>query len=112
MIMFIALIAIALGLCRTTGMPYMLTFLAMGFTVANSLTEEEVPKVEAELYPLTGFLCVLFFIIHGAELKPSQFIDAGLIGTSYIVFRLLGKYIGILVPARMRKEEPEVSQWL
>ena len=112
MIMFIALIAIALGLCRTTGMPYMLTFLAMGFTVANSLTEEEVPKVEAELYPLTGFLCVLFFIIHGAELKPSQFIDAGLIGTSYIVFRLLGKYIGIFVPARMRKEEPEVSLWL
>ncbi|HBL42431.1 cation:proton antiporter [Gimesia sp.] len=112
MIMFIALIAIALGLCRTTGMPYMLTFLAMGFTVANSLTEEEVPKVEAELYPLTGFLCVLFFIIHGAELKPSQFIEAGLIGSSYIVLRLLGKYIGIFIPARMRKEEPEVSNWL
>ncbi|WP_417383416.1 cation:proton antiporter [Gimesia sp.] len=112
MIMFIALIAIALGLCRTTGMPYMLTFLAMGFTVANSLAEEDVPKVEAELYPLTGFLCVLFFIIHGAELKPTQFIEAGLVGASYIVFRLLGKYIGILVPARMRKEEPEVSQWL
>ncbi len=112
MVMFIALIAIALGLCRTTGLPYMLTFLAMGFTVANSLTEEEVPKVEAELYPLTGFLCVLFFIIHGAELKPTQFIEAGLIGTSYIVFRLVGKYVGVYIPARMRKEEPEVSAWL
>jgi len=112
MIMFIALISLALGLCRTTGMPYMLTFLMMGFTVANSLAEEEVPKVEAELNPLTGFLCVLFFIIHGAELQPKQFIDAGLIGSSYIVLRLLGKYIGIYIPARMRKEEAEVSQWL
>ncbi|QDT26427.1 putative voltage-gated ClC-type chloride channel ClcB [Gimesia panareensis] len=111
-IMFIGLIALALGLCRTTGMPYMLTFLAMGFTVANSLAEEEVPKVEAELNPLTGFLCVLFFIIHGAELKPQQFIEAGLVGGSYIVLRLLGKYIGIFIPARMRGEEPEVSIWL
>ncbi|KAA0139353.1 MAG: cation:proton antiporter [Gimesia chilikensis] len=112
LIMFIGLIALALGLCRTTGVPYMLTFLAMGFTVANSLAEEDVPKVEAELYPLTGFLCVLFFIIHGAELKPQQFIEAGLIGGSYIVLRLVGKYIGIFIPARMRGEEPEVSIWL
>lgn len=112
LIMFIGLIALALGLCRTTGLPYMLTFLAMGFTVANSLAEEDVPKVEAELYPLTGFLCVLFFIIHGAELKPQQFIEAGLIGGSYIVLRLVGKYIGIFIPARMRGEEPEVSIWL
>ncbi|MBN68769.1 MAG: sodium:proton exchanger [Gimesia sp.] len=112
LIMFVGLIALALGLCRTTGVPYMLTFLAMGFTVANSLAEEDVPKVEAELYPLTGFLCVLFFIIHGAELKPQQFIEAGLIGGSYIVLRLVGKYIGIFIPARMRGEEPEVSIWL
>ena len=112
LIMFVGLIALALGLCRTTGVPYMLTFLAMGFTVANSLAEEDVPKVEAELYPLTGFLCVLFFIIHGAELKPQQFIEAGLIGGSYIVLRLVGKYIGIFIPARMRGEEPEVSLWL
>jgi Kef-type K+ transport system membrane component KefB len=112
LIMLIGLIALALGLCRTTGLPYMLTFLAMGFTVANSLAEEDVPKVEAELNPLTGFLCVLFFIIHGAELKPQQFIEAGLVGSSYIVLRLLGKYIGIYIPARMRGEEPEVSLWL
>lgn len=112
LIMFVGLIALALGLCRTTGVPYMLTFLAMGFTVANSLAEEDVPKVEAELYPLTGFLCVLFFIIHGAELKPQQFIEAGLIGGSYILLRLVGKYIGIFIPARMRGEEPEVSLWL
>ena len=112
MIMLLGVIALALGLCRTTGLPYMLTFLAMGFTVANSLAEEDVPKVEAELNPLTGFLCVLFFIIHGAELEPKQFMEAGLIGGSYIVLRLLGKYFGILIPARMRGEEPEVSLWL
>ncbi|QDV51156.1 cation:proton antiporter domain-containing protein [Gimesia fumaroli] len=111
-IMFVGLISLALGLCRTMELPYMLTFLAMGFTVANSLAEEEVPKVEKELYPLTGFLCVLFFIIHGVELKPKQFMEAGLIGGSYIALRLLGKYFGILVPAKMRGEEPEVSQWL
>jgi len=111
-IMFIGLISLALGLCRTMELPYMLTFLAMGFTVANSLTEEEVPKVEKELNPLTGFLCVLFFIIHGAELEPKQFMEAGLIGGSYIVLRLLGKYFGIFVPAKLRGEEPEVCQWL
>lgn len=111
-IMFIALISLALGLCRTMELPYMLTFLAMGFTVANSLTEEEVPKVEKELNPLTGFLCVLFFIIHGAELEPKQFMEAGLIGGSYIVLRLLGKYLGVFVPAKLRGEEPEVCQWL
>lgn len=112
MIMFIALISLALGMCQTMGIPYMLSFLAMGFTVANSLAEEEVSQVETELNPLTGFLCVLFFIIHGAELQPRQFIDAGMIGGSYIVLRMLGKYFGIFIPARMRGEEPEISLWL
>lgn len=111
-IMLIGLIALSLGLCNSMNLPYMLTFLAMGFTVANSLDEEDVPKLESELNPLTGFLCVLFFIIHGVELKPYQFIDAGLIGGSYIVLRLLGKYLGIFVPAKIRGEETEVSQWL
>lgn len=111
-IMLIAIIALTLGLCRTTGLPYMLTFLAMGFTVANSLIEEEVPKVENELNPLTGFLCVLFFMIHGAELEPDRFLHAGFIGGGYIVLRLLGKYLGVFIPAKLRKEEPEVSQWL
>ena len=111
-IMLIALISLALGMCQTMELPYMLTFLAMGFTVANSLVEEDVPKVETELNPLTGFLCVLFFMIHGADLKPDQFIHAGWIGGGYIVLRLLGKYWGVFIPAKIRKEEPEVQQWL
>jgi len=110
---FVLLVAAAtflLGLAVTMGYPYMLGFLAMGLTVAN--TSANAPKIVAHLDRLTGFLCVVFFVVHGAELNLKAFVQAGLIGIIYIVTRSLGKYFGIRFAAKASGEPPAVRNWL
>jgi CBS domain-containing protein len=82
----------------------------MGVTVANSSAQTR--QVLAELDRLTGLLCVVFFVTHGAELKPAGLLQAGWIGVAYIVFRFAGKYVGTRVAATVGREEPAVRRWL
>jgi len=110
LILLMAVIALLLSACQLAHMPYLLTFLAMGVTVANS--SDRTRQVLGEMDRLTGLLCVVFFVTHGAELKPAELGQAGWVGLGYIVFRLGGKYLGTRVAARVGREEPAVRNWL
>ncbi|MFW6125060.1 MAG: cation:proton antiporter, partial [Pirellulales bacterium] len=110
LILLAALQIFLLGVCLVAGLPYLLTFLAMGVTVANC--SYHTPHILAELDRLTGVLCVVFFVTHGAELDLHKLWEAGAIGAGYIGFRLAGKYLGTYAAARAGREEPAVRQWL
>ena len=101
---------IGLGLCGLFPMSYMLTFLLAGFVFANSAQNNEQDLAESE--KITSLLCVAFFAIHGAELRLDQFLQLGLLGSAYIVLRVVGKYLGIHLGARWSHESPEVRTWL
>ncbi len=62
----------------------------------------------------TSPLFALFFVISGAELELSVFMDFAIvfIGVVYIVFRSLGKYIGAYLSAKMAKCEPNICKYL
>ena len=109
-VLLIAVAMLLLGTCQASGVPYLVTFLAMGVTVAN--TSYHTRQVLAELDRLTGLLCVVFFVTHGAELDIGALRTVGVIGAGYIVFRLSGKYFGIFLAARASGEEPVVCRWL
>jgi len=81
----------------------------MGLAVANA--SDASRKIVAELDRLTSFLCVIFFVVHSAELDLSAFAEAGFIGVAYIVLRSAGKYAGIFVSARMADEPASVQNW-
>ena len=66
LVLLVATTTVVLGICESLGMPYMLAFLIMGVTVANSSGASQ--RMGEELDHLTGLLCVLFFAVHGAEL--------------------------------------------
>jgi Kef-type K+ transport system membrane component KefB len=106
----VATTTIALGLCESQELPYMLTFLAMGLTVANS--SDVGKQIAGELDHLGGLLSVLFFAVHGAELDLQAFLDAGAIGAAYIALRILGKTVGVHVAARITGQSPELRNWL
>jgi Kef-type K+ transport system membrane component KefB len=108
--LLVASTTFVLGLCESMTLPYMLTFLVMGFTVANS--SDVVNQIAEELNQLGGLLSVLFFAVHGAELDLSAFVDAGLIGIAYIVFRSIGKLVGVYSAARLTRQHEEVRLWL
>jgi len=110
LVLLVGIITLVLGIGLQTEAPYLLTFLAMGVTVANS--SYQARQMLAELDRLTGLLTVVFFVTHGAELQVGKLWMAGSIGAGYIVLRLYGKYFGIWLAARSGGEEPVVRNWL
>jgi len=108
--LLVGLIVLLLGICMALKVPYLLTFLAMGLTVANS--SYHTRQVLAELDRLTGLLAVVFFVTHGADLRVDLLLKVGTIGGGYLVFRLLGKYLGIWLAGRTVPEGPNLRRWL
>ena len=110
LVLLVAATTFCLGLCETFNVPYMLTFLVMGVTVAN--TSEYNKRIVEELDHLTGLLCVLFFVVHGAEMDIHAFMATGVVGVVYIICRMLGKWLGIFSAAKIMKQPEEVKIWL
>ena len=110
LVLLVAAITMLLGLAEILRCPFMLSFLAMGLTVAS--VSQRAKEIVAELERLTGFLCVVFFVIHGAELNLPAFVHVGLVGAGYIVFRTAGKYLGIWGAAQIFREPVAVRNWL
>ena len=109
-VLLVAATVITLAISEHFHMPFLLTFLAMGATVANA-TEESTALV-AEIKHLTGLLCVVFFTTHGAEMDPGALARAGLLGGAYVVLRLAGKYAGVWLASRWAGTDPHVGRWL
>ena len=110
---FVLLIAITLGtlgLASHFEMPYLLTFFTMGATVTN--TTEEAGSLVNEVKHLTGLLCVIFFVTHGAEMDIRALVQAGLLGVAYIGLRSAGKYAGARLGAGAAGCDRNVRRWL
>jgi len=110
LVLLTSIVMLLLGISQISQMPYLLTFLAMGVTVANSSDQRR--QITAELDRLTGLLCVVFFVAHGAAMEVGKLPQAGLVGLGYIAFRFAGKCLGIRWAAGRGREEPSVRRWL
>ncbi len=110
LVLLLAVILPLLAICELRGMPYLLTFLAMGAMVANS--SDQTRAILGELDQLTGLLCVVFFVAHGSELDLAKLGQAGVVGLAYVVLRFAGKYFGTRWAARRVDEQPAVQVWL
>lgn len=110
LVLLLAVLILGLAICEIAGMPYLLTFLALGVTVAN--TSDQTRPILAELDALTGVFCVVFFVAHGAELDLTKLGEAKLIGVGYIVLRFAGKYFGARYAAWKGHEKREIQRWL
>jgi Kef-type K+ transport system membrane component KefB len=109
LVLLVAAVTFLLGIDESFEIPYMLSFLMMGVTVAN--TSDYKQKIVDELDHLSGLLAVLFFVAHGTELDAGAFIAAGKLGAVYIVFRIAGKWLGVYGAAKLTKQPPEVRNW-
>ena len=106
----LAVITCTLGFCEIYPVSYMLTFLVMGFIVANTANDSTQDLAESER--VTALLSIAFFAIHGAELNVEQFLQIGAVGAAYIVLRCVGKYVGIHFGARWGHESTAMRTWL
>ncbi|EMI21763.1 sodium/hydrogen exchanger [Rhodopirellula maiorica SM1] len=110
LVLLMATTTFLLGACESLHLPYMVTFLVMGVTVAN--TSDMKNKIVGELDHLSGLLAVVFFAVHGTHLDANAFIAAGGIGALYIVLRMAGKWLGVYGAARLTRQPLEVRHWL
>jgi Kef-type K+ transport system membrane component KefB/predicted transcriptional regulator len=110
LLLLFAVTTLALGICTHMQIPYLLTFLAMGLTVAR--TSDHTGAIVKELDRTTDLLCVVFFVIHGAHLDLGALRAAGILGIGYIVLRLIGKWGGSYLAADPHVDGPQVRRWL
>ena len=110
LVLIMATSAVLLGICMAIESPYLLGFLVMGGVVAN--TSELTEEILAELDRLTGLLCVVFFVIHGAEISLDALMQMGQLGVAYLILRTIGKYVGTTLAARAGREVPAVQRYL
>ncbi|QDV67836.1 putative voltage-gated ClC-type chloride channel ClcB [Rosistilla carotiformis] len=110
LVLLVATATFLLGVNESLQVPYMLTFFVMGVTVAN--TSDSKSKIRDELDHLSGLLAVLFFAVHGTELDLNAFFAAGTLGAVYVIFRIVGKYAGVYIAARLTHQSLEVRHWL
>ncbi len=109
LVMLVSVSTVVLGICHQVELPYLLTFLIMGTTVAN--TSSRAKDIVAQMDQFTGLLCVVFFVIHGTEMDVTALLAAGTIGLGYIMLRTAGKYFGIYLVATASEGEA-VKHWL
>ena len=110
LVLLTAVITPLMAVCELLHVPYLLTFLTMGTTVAS--TSDLADDISEALDRLTGLLCVVFFVIHGAAMDLGKLWAAGTIGIAYIVLRSIGKYLGVFFTANAHRDGPQVKRWL
>lgn len=109
LMLLIAVTTLVLGVCQWMQIPYLLAFLVMGTLVANA--SDRTSLISGELDRVTGLLCLIFFVVSGAELDLGALMAMGTVGVIYTVARSTGKYMGIYLVAD-GKHNPDVKKWL
>ena len=90
----------------------LLSCMMLGTVFCNvcDISEELMDRVDRWTAPLL----VLFFVLSGAELELSVFLEGAvlLIGAVYIISRSVGKYFGARISAQMTKCDPGIVKYL
>ncbi len=94
------------------GFSSLLTCMMMGTVFCNfcPCSEEMMERTDKWTKPIF----ILFFVISGAELDLSVFLQPIflVIGVVYILFRSLGKYFGALGSSAMMRSDPTIQKYL
>jgi Kef-type K+ transport system membrane component KefB len=104
MILAMGTVLVAVGAARWLGLSPLFATLALGATVANTSRQGEfllkaLGRADPPLY-------AAFFVLAGAELRPSSLLTVGVAGVVYVLLRAAGKLAGARLAMR-RQDVPE-----
>jgi Kef-type K+ transport system membrane component KefB len=109
-IMSLIAIGVALGLAKWLGLSPLLTNIALGTTIVNTLKYSN--RIFSSVNDFITPFYVLFFTLAGATLHLEVLGTIGLIGIAYILARGIGKYLGATLGAKSVKADPKVIRYL
>ena len=110
LIITIGFIFLSLGLADVLAVSDLLMCMAMGAALANF--SGEFMHISKLCDSFTPPLFLLFFVASGAELDVSVLPTVGVVGVVYIVFRVIGKYIGAYTGSAMSHTTDTVKKYL
>jgi len=108
----VVLARVKVGLHQST-LSSLLTCMMIGAVLVNARSDGDKILEGAERW--TPPLFMIFFVVSGASLDLSVFLSGSLVlivAGVYIVFRMIGKFIGAYAGGRITKAEPIVQKYL
>lgn len=105
-----SMILISIGLASSLGVSALLACMMMSAVYVN--TSQEYAKVFELVDRVTPPIFILLFFISGAGLDIRILPTVGLIGILYIVFRVIGKILGVAAGAKISNASPVVTKYL
>ncbi|MEG2813445.1 MAG: cation:proton antiporter [Oscillospiraceae bacterium] len=106
----IAIVFLSVALATKLNLSALLVCMAVGAVFVNiSSQAKPVMKVADGFTPP---ILMLFFVLSGAQLDISILPTIGLVGVTYVIVRVIGKYLGALIGGKIMKAPPAVQKYL
>ena len=106
----LGLVFVCGGLAIWLDVSFLIASMVMGATIANLGKHHDYPfhSIEDIEWPFM----VIFFVLAGASLEISTLKDIGLIGFTYIIFRVAGKLAGAWLGSRVSGADSMTRRWM
>jgi Kef-type K+ transport system membrane component KefB len=105
-------VLLVVGVALSLHISVLLSALFLGATLVNIEKNLEQKGFFESLKTLEPILYMLFFILAGANLSVSFLKDIGWFGLAYLVFRVIGKYLGSFIGAVISRAPAQVKRFV
>ncbi len=109
LILTISLLLGIAGICAAVDISPLLSCMLFGTTYINMTKDKELYK---QVERFTPPILSIFFVVSGMSLDISSFDTLGVIGATYFIIRIAGKYIGAYLGCTIAKTTKEVKNYL
>lgn len=109
LILVIAMLMGISGLCASFDLSPLLSCMVFGATYINLTKDKELYH---QINNFTPPVMSMFFIISGMSLDLFSIKTAGVIGASYFLIRIVGKYCGTYLGCRLTHMKPEITKYM
>lgn len=110
LVIVIGFVLLAVGVSTMLRLSSLLTNIAFGLVVANFVKNSELFFEKLRNIDMVFFLG--FFVLVGANLEIQLLPKVGIMGVLYIIFRVLGKFIGVKLGSYVSKASSNISKYL
>lgn len=109
LILTIALLLGISGLCAIFDVSPLLSCMVFGATYINAKNDKELYR---QIRSFTPPIFCLFFMLSGMKLDVTSLGSVGLMGFSYFLFRIIGKYVGSYLGCSITRYDQTVKKYL
>ncbi|MCF7925674.1 MAG: cation:proton antiporter [Candidatus Izimaplasma sp.] len=112
MMVIVGFIFFGIGIGQAVHASAILLPMTIGIYITNSIEEKYKDRLTNTTDLFSGPILLSFFTIAGAELQLGLLTKIGEIGIIYLIVRVVGKYVGSTVSAKMVKAPKMVQKWI